>query len=103
MSSSRGKALSIGAPIALVVVLAAALWVTNRPGPSLAKVGDCVSTPQSGKFTKVDCADSAAAFQVIGSYSGHDSNQCDRTPNTQIAVLATSGTKESILCLGARK
>jgi hypothetical protein len=103
MRSSRGKALSIGGPIALVVLLAAALWFTNRPGPALAKVGDCVSAPKSGKFTKVGCTDSDAAFQVIGSYPGHDSNQCDRTPATQIAVLATSGTKESILCLGPRK
>jgi hypothetical protein len=102
MRSSR-KALTIGGPIALVVLLAAALWFTNRPGTAPAKVGDCVSAPKSGKFTKVDCADGAAAFQVIGSYPGHDGNQCDGTPATQIAVLATSGTRESILCLGPRK
>ncbi len=102
MTSSR-RALSIGGAVVVVLLLAAALWYTNRPGPPLAKVGDCVSAPKSGAFTKVGCSDSDAAFQVIGSYPGHDSNQCDKTPDTQIAVLASSGTKESILCLGTRK
>lgn len=102
MKSSR-RALPIGGAIALVLVLAAALWFTNRPGAAPAKVGDCVSAPKAGSFSKVACSDSQAAFQVIGSYPGHDSNQCDRTPDTQIAVLATSGSQESILCLGTRK
>jgi hypothetical protein len=50
----------------------------------------------------VGCGDAAAKFQVIGSYSGHDSNQCDQTPDTVTAVLATNGTREWILCLGRR-
>ena len=100
MRPSR-NALARGGALVLVVLVAAALWYTNRPGPTLAKVGDCVSAPKSGAFTKVGCSDSGAAYQVIGSYPGHDSNQCDKTPDTQIAVLASSGTKESILCLRA--
>lgn len=102
MTSSR-RAPAIGGAVVLALLLAAALWFTNRPGPTLAKVGDCVSAPKSGAFTKVGCSDSDAAFQVVGSYPGHDSNQCDKTPDTQIAVLASSGTSESILCLGTRK
>ena len=79
--------------------------VVHQPAPvrRQAKVGDCVSAPKSGKFTKVGCTDCAAAFQVIGSYPGHDGNQCDQMPATGIAVLASSGTSESILCLGPRK
>ena len=94
------RALSIGGAVVVAALLLAALWFTNRSGPAPAKVGDCVTTPQGGKFDKVGCGDAAAKFQVIGSYSGHDSNQCDQTPKTIMAVLATNGTKEWILCLG---
>jgi len=102
MTPSR-NALLRGGAVVLVVLVAVALWYTNRPGPAQAKVGDCVSAPKSGKFTKVGCTDSAASFQVLASYPGHDGNQCDKTPATEIAVLSSSGTSESILCLGERK
>ncbi len=100
---SPRRAASLGAAVLVALLLGAALWFTNRSGPAPAKVGDCVTAPQGGKFDKVGCADATAQFQVIGSYAGHDSNQCDQSPGTALAVLASSGTKEWILCLGARK
>ena len=99
LAARRTPALVGGILFAVLIVLA--LWWTNRPGAAPAKVGDCVTVPVGGKFDKVGCADAKAKFQVIGSYSGHDSNQCDQTPKTLLAVLASNGTREWILCLGA--
>jgi hypothetical protein len=100
-ASRRGAAVAGGILVAVLIIMA--LWWTNRSGPAPAKVGDCVTAPAGGKFDKVDCSDAKARFQVIGSYDGHDSNQCDQTPKTVKALLATNGTKEWILCLGERK
>ena len=102
MSTAARRVPAVAGGILVAVLILLALWWTNRSGPAPAKVGDCVTVPVSGKFDKVGCADDKAKFQVIGSYTGHDANQCDQTPNTRLAVLASNGTKEWILCLGAR-
>jgi hypothetical protein len=86
-----------------LAVIAAALWYTNRPAPPTAKVGDCVTAPANGTFKKIGCGDSAAKFQVLQRFDGQDANQCDKVDGTAAAVRETSGSKQSIICLGVRK
>ena len=86
-----------------VVVIAAALWFTNRPGPAPVKAGDCVTAPAGGKFAKVGCADQKAGFLVLREFDGTDGNQCDQDPGTVEAVRETTGAKQSVLCLGVKK
>ena len=95
----RGAAVT-GA-ILVAVLVAVALWFVNKPGASAAKAGDCVTAPTDGKYAKVGCGDAKAVFQVLASFDGRDSNQCDAYPDTTLAVVSSDGAKT--LCLKARK
>ena len=96
------KLAAIAITVTGLAVIGTALWFTNRPAPALAKAGDCVTVPAGGKFQTVGCGDAAAKFKVLQVFGGTDGNQCEQATGTVGAVLETDGSKQSILCLGAR-
>ncbi|GAA1958821.1 hypothetical protein GCM10009838_13750 [Catenulispora subtropica] len=87
--------------IVVVALLGGALWFANRPGPSTAKAGDCITAPAKGSFKKVGCDSGDAAFKVAAVLGDGDSNGCDAYPNVIMSVVDKNRTKT--LCLGSAK
>jgi hypothetical protein len=97
----KGRTPTLTGAIVIVAAMAAVLWYANRPGPSAAKAGDCVTAPAGGSFQTVGCSDGDAAYKVAAVLPGGDSNGCDAYPAVVMAVVAKDRTKT--LCLDSRK
>ncbi|GAA2027643.1 hypothetical protein GCM10009839_28160 [Catenulispora yoronensis] len=97
----KGRIVTLSAVLVVVALLGGALWFANRPGPSAAKAGDCITAPLKGGFKKVGCDAGNAAFKVAAALSTGDSNGCDAYPNVIMSVVDKAGTKT--LCLAAAK
>ena len=76
----KGRSAALTGAIAVVAMLAGVLWYANRPGPSPAKAGDCITVPAYGSFKTVGCAAGGAAFKVAAVLGNGDSNGCDAYP-----------------------
>jgi hypothetical protein len=96
-----GRAGTLAGAVVIVAALAAVLWYANRPGPSAAKAGDCITAPAGGGFKTVGCTDGGAAFKVAAVIAGGDSNGCDAYPAVVLSVVDTKRTKT--LCLDSAK
>ena len=97
----KGRPAALTGAIVIVAALAAVLWYANRPGPSPAKAGDCITAPAGGSFKTVGCTDGGAAFKVAAVLDTGDSNGCDAYPATVLSVVDKNRTKT--LCLGSTK
>ena len=97
----KGRAAALTGAIAVVAILAGVLWYANRPAPSAAKAGDCITAPSSGSFETVGCGDSGAAFKVAAVLANGDSNGCDAYPAVVMAVVDKDRSKT--LCLDSAK
>lgn len=97
----KPRAATLTGAVAVVVVLAGVLWYANRPAPSPAKAGDCITAPSSGSFKTVGCTDSGAAFKVAAVLANGDSNGCDAYPTVVMAVVDRDHSKT--LCLNSAK
>ncbi|WP_194927247.1 LppU/SCO3897 family protein [Catenulispora pinisilvae] len=97
----RGRTATLTGAAVIVAALAAVLWYANRPGPSAAKAGDCVTAPAGGSFKTVGCTDGGAAFKVAAVLAGGDSNSCDAYPAVVLSVVDKDRTKT--LCLDSAK
>lgn len=96
-----GRTRALSGAVVLVAAMAAALWYANRPGPSPARAGDCVTAPANGSFKTVGCTDSGAAFKVAAVLTGGDSNDCDAYPTVILSVVSKDRAKT--LCLDSAK
>ena len=97
----RARAAALTGAVTVVAILAGVLWYANRPAPSPAKAGDCITAPSSGSFKTVGCTDSGAAFKVAAVLTNGDSNGCDAYPAVVMAVVNKDRSKT--LCLGSAK
>ncbi|MEY9890595.1 hypothetical protein ABIA35_000541 [Catenulispora sp. MAP12-49] len=97
----RSRAAALTGAVAVVAVLAAVLWYANRPAPSPARAGDCITAPSGGSFKTVGCTDGGAAFKVAAVLSTGDSNGCDAYPAVVMSVVDKNRTKT--LCLDSPK
>ena len=97
----KGRAAALTSAVAVVAILAGVLWYANRPAPSAAKAGDCITAPSSGSFKTVGCTDSGTAFKVAAVLTNGDSNGCDAYPAVVMAVVNKDRSKT--LCLGSAK
>jgi hypothetical protein len=97
----RGRSAALTVAIVVVAALTGVLWYANRPGPSPAKAGDCITAPAGGGFKTVGCTDSGAAFKVAAVLQGGDGNGCDAYPSVVMSVVDQNRTKT--LCLGSVK
>jgi uncharacterized protein YjlB len=97
----KGRAGVLTGAVILVAAMAAVLWYANRPGPTAAKAGDCITAPAGGGFKTVGCTDGSAAFKVAAVLAGGDSNGCDAYPTVIMSVVAEDRTKT--LCLDSAK
>ena len=97
----KGRSAALTGAIAVVAILAGVLWYANRPAPSPAKAGDCITAPSSGSFKTVGCTDGGAAFKVAAVLDNGDSNGCDAYPTVIMAVVDKARTKT--LCLDSAK
>lgn len=97
----KTRSAALAGAIAVVAILAGVLWYANRPAPSPAKAGDCITAPSSGGFKTVGCTDSGAAFKVAAVLANGDSNGCDAYPAVIMAVVDRDRSKT--LCLGRAK
>ncbi|MEY9927182.1 hypothetical protein ABH926_001807 [Catenulispora sp. GP43] len=97
----RGRAAALTGAVAIVAVLAGVLWYANRPAPSPARAGDCITAPSGGSFKAVGCTKGGAAFKVAAVLDSGDSNGCDAYPATVMAVVDKNRTKT--LCLDSTK
>ncbi len=96
-----GRAARLTGALAVVAILAGVLWYANRPAPSPAKAGDCITAPSSGSFKTVGCTDGGAAFKVAAVLTSGDSNGCDAYPAVIMAVVDKDRSKT--LCLDSAK
>ena len=97
----RARAAALTGAVAVVAILAGVLWYANRPGPSAAKAGDCVTAPAGGGFQTVGCSGGDAAYKVAAVLTGGDSNGCNAYPAVVMAVVSKDRTKT--LCLDSPK
>jgi hypothetical protein len=97
----RERAAALGGAAVVVAILAGVLWYANRPAPSPARAGDCITAPSAGSFKTVGCTDGGAAFKVAAVLDGGDSNGCDAYPSVIMSVVDKNRTKT--LCLGSTK
>jgi hypothetical protein len=97
----RARAAALTGAVTVVAILAGVLWYANRPAPSPAKAGDCITAPSTGSFKTVDCTDSGAAFKVAAVLAHGDSNGCDAYPAVIMAVVNKDRSKT--LCLDSAK
>ena len=97
----KARSAAITAAIVVVALLGGALWYANRPGPSAAKAGDCVTATVKGSFKKVGCDAHDAAFKVAAVIGDGDSNGCDAYPDVIMAIVDKDRTKT--LCLRSAK
>ncbi|WP_194913407.1 LppU/SCO3897 family protein [Catenulispora rubra] len=97
----RQRSAALGGAVVVVAILAGVLWYANRPVPSPARAGDCITVPASGSFKTVGCTDSGAAFKVAAVLDNGDSNGCDAYPAVIMSVVDKNRTKT--LCLGSAK
>ena len=97
----KSRTATLTGAVVVVAILAGVLWYANRPAPSAAKAGDCITAPSSGSFKTVGCTDGAAAFKVAAVLGNGDSNGCDAYPAVIMAVVDKDRTKT--LCLDSVK
>ena len=97
----KARSAALTGAIAVVAILAGVLWYANRPAPSAAKAGDCITAPSTGSFKTVGCTDSGAAFKVAAVLGNGDSNGCDAYPAVIMAVVDKNRSKT--LCLDSAK
>ena len=94
--------IAVAGTVVIVAALAGALWYANRPAPTAAKAGDCITTPAGGSFKTVGCGGSDAAFKVAAVLTDSgDSNGCDAYPKVILSVVDKNRTKT--LCLDSTK
>ncbi|ACU77847.1 hypothetical protein Caci_9034 [Catenulispora acidiphila DSM 44928] len=97
----RNRAATLTGAVAVIAILAGVLWYANRPAPSPAKAGDCITAPSGGSFKTVGCTDHGAAFKVAAVLATGDSNGCDAYPAVVMSVVDENHTKT--LCLDSAK
>jgi hypothetical protein len=97
----KSRAAALTGAVAVAAVLAGVLWYANRPAPSPAKAGDCITAPAGGTFKAVGCGDSGAAFKVAAVLDSGDSNGCDAYPSVIMSVVDKNRTRT--LCLDSAK
>ncbi len=86
--------------VAAVAVVGGYLFWVAQGRSHYAAVGDCVSSPSSGKLVHVSC-DSSGALRVLARFDGDDSNDCDAVDGTTRAFVEYPKNAASfVLCAG---
>jgi hypothetical protein len=94
--------------LTLVVLTFAALHIATRPygagsAAALPQAGDCVTSSGSGggAVRIVDCDDSNARYEIIGTFTGvQQQDRCADVPGSEFALTRSEpGGRTSLLCV----